>query len=297
GDCANIVPIVHTLQRHWPQTRLSWVINRSEAELVGDLPGVEFVVMDKKAGRAGLKALRQQLRDRHFDVLLHMHASWRANRVSRLIRADRRIGFDARRSRDCQHWFVNERITPTSRRHVVDGFFAFAWALGVYERVFDWRVPISAADHKRAALLLGPDPAPILLISPCASRAQLNWPAVRYAAAADHAVRRHGMRTVLIGGPSDMEQRMARDIVAAMETPVLNLVGQTTLKLLLAVLEHGRVLLTPDSGPAHMANSTLSDVIGLHAATDSRRSGSYRNLDLSVDYFNAAARRYRNATA
>src|SRR5699024_1057350 len=92
GDCANIVPIVHTLQRHWPQTRLSWVINRSEAELVGDLPGVEFVVMDKKAGRAGLNALRQQMHNSHSDVLLHMHASWRANRVSLLIRADRRIG-------------------------------------------------------------------------------------------------------------------------------------------------------------------------------------------------------------
>ncbi|HLQ85556.1 MAG TPA: glycosyltransferase family 9 protein [Salinisphaeraceae bacterium] len=297
GDCANVVPIVHTLQAHWPQTRLAWVINRVEAALVGDLPGVDFYVMDKRAGRAGLKALRRQLRGARFDVLLHMHASWRANRVSRLIRAPRRLGFDALRTRDGQCWFVNERIQPAAGRHVVDGFFAFLEQLGLRERVYDWHVPIGAADRAHAEQLLGADAAPILFISPCSSHARLAWAPERYAAVAEHARQAHGMRPVLVGGPSAVERRMAANINAALPGPALDLVGQTSLKQLLALFERGRILLGPDSGPGHMANAVGLDVIGLHAATDSRRSGSYLNRALSVDYFDQAARRYRNATA
>lgn len=296
GDCANIVPVVHTLQAHWPDTRIGWVINRGEAALVGDLPGVDYYVMDKTAGRAGLKALKRQLDGVSFDVLLHMHASWRANRVSRLIRARRRIGFDAMRSRDFQHWFVKERIEPVARRHVVDGFFAFLDKLGLHEHVYDWRMPVSADDHARAAALLGDDPAPVLFISPCSSHARLNWLAERYAAVAEHARRVHGMRTVIVGGPSETERGMARDIARAMRGGALDLVGQTTVKQLLALLERGQLLIGPDSGPAHMGNAAGIGVIGLHAATDSRRTGSYLNRGLCVDYFAQAARRFRNAT-
>jgi len=296
GDCANVVPIVHTLQAHWPHTRIGWVINRVEAALVGDLPGVDFFVMDKRAGRAGLKALRRQLRDERFEVLLHMHASWRANRVSRLVRARRRIGFNAQRTRDCQNWFVNERIEPPAQRHVVDGFFAFVDKLGPHEPVYDWRLPISADDHARAAELLGTDPAPVLFISPCSSHPRRNWLAERYAAVADYAQRVHGMRCVVVGGPSAAERRMGDAIANAMHGQMLNLIGQTSLKQLLALFERGRVLLSPDSGPAHMANACGIDVISLHAATDSRRSGAYLSRSLCVDYFAEAAQRFRNAT-
>lgn len=297
GDCVNVVPIVHTLQHHWPQTRIGWVVNRTEAALVGDLPGVDFYVMDKKAGRTGLKALKTQLQDVRFDVLLHMHASWRANRVSRLIYAPRKIGFDTMRARDGQRWFVNERIAPPAGRHVVDGFFAFLEQLGLHERVPDWQVPIADADRARATELLGADPAPILFISPCSSHPRLAWSAARYAAVADHAREQHGMRCVLVGGPAQREHVMAQAIAANMHGQALDVVGQTSIKQLLALFERGRLLLGPDSGPAHMAAAARLDVIGLHAATDSRRSGTYRCNELCVDYFDTAVRQHRKATA
>ena len=135
----------------------------------------------------------------------------------------------------------------------------------------------------------------ILFISPCSSHTRRNWQAAGYAAVADHAARVHRLASVIVGGPSAVEREMAAAIEAAMATPVRNLVGETTLKQLLALFEHGRVLVTPDSGPAHMANATDIDTISLHAATDPRRSGAYRSRHLCVDYFAQAARHYRDA--
>lgn len=296
GDCANVVPTVRTLQAARPDIEITWIINRAEASLVADLPGVECLVYDKKGGRAAIADLKQRLSGRRFDAFLDMHASWRANRISLLVKAPRRIGFDARRARDAQRLFVCERIPAIQSRHVVDGFLAFAAALGATEPVMDWRVPIANADRDKAVALLGDDTREILFISPCSSHTRRNWLAERYAAVADYAIREHGLRVVLVGGPSALEQQVGEAIESAMDESAGNLIGTTNLKQLLALFAHGRLLVTPDSGPAHMANATDITTISLHAATDPRRSGAYRSRQFCVDYFAEAAKRYRNAT-
>lgn len=296
GDCANVVPVIHTLQAARPDIRLTWIINQAEAALVADLPGVDVLAFDKRGGRAAIRALGKRIKGQHFDALLNMHASWRANRISRLIKAERKIGFDARRARDCQRLFVGERIPRIDSRHVVDGFLAFAGHIGMPEPVYDWRVPIADTDREQAARLLGGDTREILFISPCSSHSRRNWQADRYAAAADHAVRRHGLRCVIVGAPSAQEKTMGQAIEAAMTEPADNLVGATTLKQLIALFERGRLLVSPDSGPAHMASAAAIPTISLHAATDPRRSGAYLSRELCVDYFARAAAKYRNTT-
>src|ERR1700689_3755564 len=87
GDTCHVVPVVRTLQRIWPTTRLTWVIGRVEARLMSLLPGVEFITIDKGAGLAAARALRALLRGRRFDLLLHMQLSLRASLVSALISA------------------------------------------------------------------------------------------------------------------------------------------------------------------------------------------------------------------
>src|ERR1035437_6048899 len=61
GDVTHVVPLVRTVQHRWPQTRLTWLIGKLEHKLVGDVPGVEFIVFDKHAGRAGYRDVREKL--------------------------------------------------------------------------------------------------------------------------------------------------------------------------------------------------------------------------------------------
>lgn len=300
GDCVNVVPIVHTLQRHWPQTKITWVIGKLEATLVGDLPGVEYVVLDKKAGRHGRIALGQQFADKKFDALLHMHAGFRANLGARRVPADIRMGFNKERSRDLQGWFVNQRIDPPARGHVVDGFFGFLQKLGLEQAEHDWSLPVTDDLRAQAQELL-PGDQPTLLISPCSSHALRNWLPKRYAAVAYYAIQTHGMRVVLVGGPSPQERAMGDAISTAMHSAtddqVIDLIGRSPLKLLVALLERATMLVSPDAGPAHMANITRTPVIALHAATDSQRSGPYTSLQWCVDCYDEAARKFLHKPA
>lgn len=296
GDCVNVLPIVHTLQRYWPQTQLTWIIGAAAAPLVGDFPGVEFLILDKRAGRMGRRALRKQLAGRRFDVLLHLHAGFRANLAARLVPADVRLGFDRERSRDLQGLFVKQRIAPQAGRHVVDGFFGFLQALGLHERELDWSLPIDKQEHEQAAEHL-PGEQPTLLISPCASHPVRQWHARRYAAVADYAIESLGMRIALLGGPAAADRTFADAIKANMRNCSIDLVGRSSLKVLIALLARGQILLTPDSGPAHMANITRTPTIALHATADSQRSGPYLNLRWCVDHYDMAARKFLHKPA
>ena len=292
GDACHVVPIVRTLQQAWPATQLSWIIGRSEARLMRLLDGVEFITVDKRASLAGLAALRGRLRDRRFDVLLHMQLALRASLVASCVPARVKLGFDFARAREGQWLFANARIAPRTREHVLDSFFGFPAALGIAGRLLRWDLKLPAEAQSYAARLV-PDSQPTLLISPCSSHPLRNWRAARYAALAEHAVRGHHMRVILAGGPSEGERRMGADIEDACQVPVTNQIGKDTLPELLALLARASVLLTPDSGPAHMATMVGTPVVGLYAATNPARSGPYLSGRWCVDAYPVAARTFR----
>lgn len=295
GDTCHVVPLLRTLQHAWPGTKFTWVIGHVEARLMSLVPDVEFITVDKRAGLAGLRALRRQLAGRRFDVLLHLQSSLRASVVASVIPARIKLGFDRPRSRELQWLFTNARIATGGREHVLDGFRGFARALGIEDFRLQWDLPLPAAALEYAAQLI-PEASQTLVISACSSHARRNWLPERYAAVAAHAVLRHGMRVILAGGPARIEREMADAIVRHAGVPLVDQVGKDTLPQLLALLARARVLLAPDTGPVHMATMVGTPVIGLYAATNPARSGPYRSRQWCVDAYPRAAARYANST-
>ncbi|MEM6641279.1 MAG: glycosyltransferase family 9 protein, partial [Pseudomonadota bacterium] len=283
GDTCNVLPIVRTLQAVWPRAQLTWVIGRTEHRLLSHVEGVEFVVFDKRGGRTARRALIHELRGRRFDVLLHMHASLRANLLSRHIPAPRRIGFNGRRARDFQRFFCNEQISGHSDVHVVDGFFQFLEHLGIQDRHLTWNIPIDPVDQAFAKEQM---PEPTMLISPCSSqrwRNFRNWRAENYAQLAEHVHRAHGVRVVLTGGPTELEAEYGHRIGSLANAPINNLIGNTTLPQLLALIARAHCVVCPDSGPAHMATATGTPVVGLYATSNRHRTGPFLSQKWVVD--------------
>lgn len=296
GDVTHVVPLVRTLQAAWPRVGLTWVIGRGEHRLLEGLAGVAFVEYDKKSGLAGMRAVRRQLQERlgaghRFDALLQMQVAARANLLSGFIPARRRIGYDRSRSKDLHGLFVNERIADRPGIHVLDAIGSFCEPLGLEQTQVRWDLPVPDAAREWAHAQWVEDGRRTLLISPCSSHVLRNWRAERYASVADHAASR-GWRVVLCGGRSALERETADAILAHMEFPALDLVGRDTLKQLPALLERADLVMTPDSGPMHIANAVGSKVLGLHAASNPARSGPYSDRRYCVDRYDDAARRH-----
>ncbi len=247
GDVTHVVPLVRTVQQHWPHTRLTWLIGKLEHKLVGDLPDVEFIVFDKHAGRAGYRAVREQLAGRRFAALLHMQVALRSNLLSLSVKAPLRIGYDRARSKDLHGFFVNCRIPARKGDHVLDAVASFLEPLGLKQTDVRWDIPIPAEAHAFAEMHL-PGDVPTLLVSPTSSHRLRNWRPERYAAVMDHAALNLGWRVVLCGGPGEFEREFGDAILAAMQAHPLDLIGKDTLKQLLAMLRRAQVRIPTANG-------------------------------------------------
>ena len=283
GDATHVLPLIRTIQKNLPTCRITWILGKGEAKLMEGLDGVELIAFDKQAGLAGVKALTRTLHGRRFDVLLQMQLALRANLISSIISAKRRIGYDTRRAKEGHGLFINERIRHDKHR-VLD---VFAEPLGFQQTEVVWNMPVPQSAREWAHQQW-PEGMPALLISPCSSHPIRNWLPERYAAVARHAQSK-GWQVVLCGGRSALERATGDAIIADMPDKPIDLIGKDTLKQLLALLERADLVMTPDAGPAHMANAMGSKVLGLYACTDGSRSGPYSDMRYSIDHYPQAA--------
>ena len=296
GDVTHVLPLLHTLRSAWPDVAITWVIGKGEHRLLAGLPGVRFVEYDKKTGLAGMRALVRE-RDGVLHVL-QLQVSARANLLSAFIPARLRVGYDRSRSKEGHGLFINARIPNRPGIHVLDAIGSFCEPLGLVRDGVLWNLPVPDDAHAWARAQWEDDGRPVLMVSPCSSHVLRNWRAERHAALADHAVSA-GWRVVLCGGRSDLERTTGNAILAAMTSAdgVLDLIGKDTLKQLPALLARADLLVTPDSGPMHIANAMWTKVLCLHAATNPHRSGPYSDRRFCVDRYDAAARTYRGKPA
>ena len=289
GDVTHVVPVVRRLRQTLPNCRLTWVVGAMEEQILGGLDEVRFITYRKSDGVGGIRRLSRQLSER-FDALLLMQVSLRAGLVSTAVSAERRIGFDRARSRDMHGLFVNERIPDSTAQHVADVLLSFVEPLGVTPGAPRWDLAVTADAAQFARETMGDQPT--VVVSPCSSHALRNWSAAGYAKVIDYLAQRYERETLLCGGRSARERIMEKEILSASRSRPKSLIGKDTLVQLLGVLQRAALVVTPDSGPAHMANAVGTGVVGLYAATDPRRSGPYNSLDWCVDRHPEACERY-----
>jgi len=286
GDVCMIVPVIRTLQKALPQAHITWFISRPAYDLVKGLEGVEFIVIDKPRNPLDYLRLRKQFKNARFDVLLAMQAALRTNLIYPFIKAPIKIGFDKARARDGQACFTNVQI-PFSQQHLMDSFLSFTEVLGIKEKVIDWQLPLTDTDREWAKKQLPQGEEPLLLINPAASKAERNWPAIRYVEIIKllHA---RGVRIMLTGGCHEVEQALIGEIKAQLDLAVSDVSGQTSPKQLAALLECADCVLAPDTGPIHMAVAVGTPVVGLYAVAPAWLSGPYLQREIAIDKYDEA---------
>jgi len=284
GDISHTLPVFHTIRKEWPNTKITWIIGKVEYELVKGLEDVEFIVFDKNLGFNAYRDIKKKLKNREFDILLHMQMSLRASLVSLLIKAKIKIGFDKKRAKDAQWLFTNKKIKHESNQHVIDSFFGFTKAIGIKKRHYKWDIPISDKEIKNSNNIFKARKK-YIIISPCSSKAYRNWTVEGYSAIADYISESYNMDIILSGGNSAIEQHYATEIMASAHCTPINLVGKTTVKELLHIIKNAEFIISPDSGPAHFATAVQTPVIGLYATTNPDRARPYLSAETTVNKY------------
>lgn len=280
GDVLMCVPLVRTIQRYLPEARLTWIISEPAYSLVEGMDGVEFIVIEKPQTIGDYWRFKKKLKGRTFDVLLAAQASFRANLLYPCISAGRKVGYDKIRAKDGHGLFIDETITP-GHDHTLMGFLKFATAIGIEYLDIRWDLPIPEEAFVWARAHV-PYP-PYVIVNPAASKPERSWLVERYIEVIRFIQDTYQIPVVLTGGPGGYDKTLGDAIES--QVSVINLIGKTKPKQLLAVMQNASLVLCPDTGPSHMAAALGTPVIALHAVTNVHISGPYPYRDYAVNMY------------
>ncbi|MFQ1023769.1 glycosyltransferase family 9 protein [Avibacterium paragallinarum] len=283
GDVCNALSAVQQIQRYWKDTQITWIVGKTEMQLLQNVEGIRFIPYDKKTGWKGIWALWKTLRGEHFDVLLNMQTAFRASMISLGIKATYKVGFSKNRAREGQWLFTQHKINEPNNPHVLAGFWAFVEYLGLPVETPKWDLAIGEKEISAVRQFIDPT-RKNLLISPCSSKSEKDWLAERYAEIANIA-HRQNINVILCGSSSEREQAIIQKILSLCEFQPVDASGKTSLLELAALIGLADLVLTPDSGPAHIATAQSTPVIGLYAYHNPLRTGPYNNLPEVVSVY------------
>jgi heptosyltransferase I len=127
--------------------------------------------------------------------------------------------------------------------------------------------------------------APAAAIVVGTSKAEKDWPAERWAAVVDRLWEEHGLRAVLVGGRSPREVAAEETILRLARHRPVSALG-SGLRRLVAILDGAALVLSPDTGPLHLAVALDRPVVSLMGYSNPKRVGPYRKFqDLVIDAY------------
>lgn len=237
-------PDLHVAVATWPET--APVLARAEVDELVAFPGVEGI--PERPPDGGYDAWCREVRARRFDLALQVYGdNPAANAVTAATGARVVAGFSPTRG--------GLRLEPglhlayPHHLHEVERHLRLLEQLGLppgADRTVRWPV---TDDDERGARALGLTPGGYVVLHPGATSPSRLWPVERFAAVGD-ALAADGLR-VVVGGVRS-EAATTRALVEAMSRDAVDLTGRTSLGEYAVLLRDAAVVVSNDTGTAHL---------------------------------------------
>jgi len=272
GDFVCATPAFRALRAALPQAEITLIALPFVRDLLARSPHLDrFVAFPGFPGiaeqffeaRQAVGFFRRMQTER-FDLAVQMHGSGvYANPFTLMLGARVTAGF----IREGDPAGRLDGALPMPRRgHEVQRVLALTTFLGAPPQGEEVEFPLWPEDRAAAEELLAEAERPLIGLHPAAREATKRWAPERFAAVGAALRRRYGGTLVVLGGPE--ERPTSERVVQHAGGPCLNLTGRISLGELGGILERLAVLVTNDSGPAHIAYALGTPTVTVFGGTD-----------------------------
>ena len=282
GDVTRAIPLVNLLRRGFPDARITWSVEPVCLPLVENHPAVDrVIVFQRKLWWKKLAPFLRQVRAGQFDLVLDLQRHLKSGLISWWSRAGYRLGFHRSDSKE-GNWIFNNRHIPPAGDQVSKLFhyLKFAEFLGISSHPIEWQFPLSPEEQERVSgrvAAIGRSFAVFYIGGRWESK---RWFPHQTAQSAAEVHRRFNLSIVLLGGREDLA--FAREVEGFQLGPMVNWVGETSLRETVGILSRALVAVGPDTGLMHLAAAVGTPVVSLWGATSPLRTGPYGYGELVI---------------
>ncbi len=292
GDVIHTLPVLNALRDHYPQARITWLVEEAAAGLLKGHPALDRVLVSRRKhwlkGLAGPGRVRharhaiaflKELRDTRYDMILDFQAALKGSLLIALARGARKIGFGkGLEHQEHSYLFLNEKVPAVDMEiHALTRGLMLLEEIGIPASRIIYNLPVSDRHRDEINQMLDAAGigrrAKLVAINPVAQWKTKLWDNAKFAALADQLIERYDVPVVFSGGPAD--RPIIAAISAKMRHRALDFTGQTSLMGLAALYERSVLLVSTDTGPMHLGAAVGIPVVALFGPTAPWRTGPF----------------------
>lgn len=264
GDMVMAVGFLNALKTFYPQAEVSVIVKKGLQGLLPLFPPVKEIFVFDKSSHKGIGGAwrygRELGKKEKYDLFFCLPDSLSAAVMGVATGAKKRIGF----KKEGRGILLTHAFTKPKNYHRAEEYAALL-SLFTGKEVTDLKVTLQQNRIKEDAIVVN-------INSEASSRRLTVAKAVEIITALRKSVNH---KLVLIGAPK--EKAFIDEVLAAMpdKKDIENVAGTTTLPQLAQVLASAKVVLTTDSGPAHLANALQTHTVVLFGAGNEANTAPY----------------------
>ena len=267
GDAVMTIPALRALRSLFPAAHITLATRSWAKGLFAETDFLDDLLVHEGSGLKSVVQQVKQWRARNFDVAVLFPNSLESALVASLSRVPLRIGY----ATDGRQRLLNHPLSVPEWRHSRHEVYYYLNIVDQLRKVanhpnsnsnLEPDMSLAVSDSRKQAALeilrakgvenSGSQNRPLIALCPGSinSRAK-RWPTERFAALGDRLRNELGAEVILIGSGGELE--VSEEVRLAMQTQPVSLTGQTDLSELVATLSVVDLLITNDTGPAHIA--------------------------------------------
>lgn len=286
GDTIHTLPLAKSLREKFPNAQIDWIVEDKAEKFITNNPLLNkvYVIHKKTGGFAEFKQIIKQIRAQKYDIAIDTQQLLKSGVILGLSGAKRKITLSD--GREFSWIFANE-IIKTNRKqfdinyHVVKRNLEIAKYLGADEEKIEFTLPNTSENDKNKAkdLLNKIDPnLKSVIISPETTWDNKHWTVDGWRKVIEKL---SGKVNLVYTGTSD-ENGLSGKILQGFDG-IINLSGKTNLFELEEVFKLADLVISVDSGSAHVAWATgVPAIITLFFATSSKRTAPFGEKYFSI---------------
>ena len=280
GDIVHALPVLSALRQQYPQSHITWVVNRGFEALLTGHPHLDATLaFERGLFRQGVgRALKysiefaNRLRRNRFDLVVDLQGLLRTGLMCAATGAPRKIGFANAREGAARFYTERVEVPDAMSIHAVDRYWRIVEHLHAGgDKQFI--VSVSKFETDVVCTLFKDLPRPWVAVAVGAKWVTKRWPPTSFGVLLARMQRAFGGTVLFVGTGEDRADSLTA--VQSLAGPWRDLTGTTTLPRLAAVLSLCDAMVANDTGPLHLAAALGVPCVAPYTCTKTALHGPY----------------------
>lgn len=300
GDVVHVLPALRLLRSHFPEARISWLVEDKASDILTGHPDIDdVIVFPRKKWQATILKITKtintlseilsfykRLRGEHYDLTIDFQGNLKSGIMNLITVSEKKVGFGKGYCRELNYLTTQyQAFPPKKKMHRIDKNLFLLKELGLDNGFQRPKLPVFELDKKYISKFITNDinpSLPIIIIHPGTSKfgSYKQWPPLNYALLADMILDTYEVNVIFTWGP--YEFGVVNEIVEKMKHKALPACETRSIKQLIELIKRATLFIGGDTGPLHIASILDIPVVGIYGPKDPAIYGPYNGKAIVI---------------